>query len=101
MRPTCPDWLDVEAWNAFCEMRGLMGRSIPFTDHAAKLILRRLEDYHRQGYDATSILENSIEKGYRGVFLTQDTPRRALNGKEQGNVRQINSMASSAFKAMK
>jgi hypothetical protein len=80
-----PDYIDPEAWVAFKEMRKLMGKHAPFTEYAEKLTLRKLEDFYRQGYDVNHILENSIEKGYRGVFLTNDTPRRELTAVDKSN----------------
>jgi hypothetical protein len=94
-----PDWIEESTWLAFEEMRRKI--KAPLTDFARKRVIHKLTEFHLQGYVAEEILGEAIERCWRSVFLTQDTPRRSLNGKEQGNVRQINSMASQAFKAMK
>lgn len=86
------DWLDVDAWNGYVAMRKQMGKSAPFTQRAEELSLRKLEDFHRQGYDTGFILDTATERGWRGLFLTNDTPRRTLSTGEQSNVRKINEM---------
>jgi hypothetical protein len=89
-----PDYIDHEAWTEFVAMRKLMGTRAPFTPYAEKLTLRKLEDFYRQGYDVNHILETSIEKGYRGVFLSGDTPRRQLTQGEKQNVQKIASLVA-------
>jgi hypothetical protein len=89
-----PDYIDSEAWEGFCEMRRAMGSKAPFTEYAKKLTLRKLEDFHRQGYDVNHILESAVERGWRGVFLTNDTPRRQLTQGEKQNVQKIASLVA-------
>lgn len=84
-----PDYVDVEAWDGFCEMRKAMGSKAPFTEYAKKITLRKLEDFHRQGYDVNHILESAVERGWRGVFLTNDTPRRQQTQQERQNVAKV------------
>lgn len=84
-----PNYIDPEAWEAFKDMRRAMGQKAPFTKRAEELTLRRLEDFHRQGYDVNHILETAVERGYRGVWITQDTPRRQLTQIEQQNAAKI------------
>jgi hypothetical protein len=89
-----PEYVDVEAWEGFCEMRRAMGSKAPFTEYAKKLTLRKLEEFHRQGYDVNHILESAVERGWRGVFLTNDTPRRQLTQGEKQNVQKIASLVA-------
>ena len=63
-----PQYIDVELWLGFCEMRKSMGKRVPFTDYAQRLILKELMQFHADGYDANSALRQSIMKGWRGVF---------------------------------
>jgi hypothetical protein len=93
-----PEYIDAEAWDGFVEMRKLMGNRAPFTKMAEKLTLRKLEDFYRQGYDVNHILETSIEKGYRGVFLGADTPRRPLKPEEKANVAKVLQMIAKVGK---
>jgi hypothetical protein len=88
-RQLLPDYIDPEAWGGYCETRKAMGQRAPFTEYAKKLTLRKLEEFHRQGYDVNHILESAVERGWRGVFLTNDTPRRTLTQGEKQNVQKI------------
>lgn len=77
-----PEWLDREAWEEFCKMRKQMKR-VPFTDYAQKIALGHLTHWHEQGYDTTYILQESVLKGWRGLFVNERTPRRAMERTEQ------------------
>jgi hypothetical protein len=63
-----PAYIDNELWDAFWEMRKKMGNRAPVTDFAKKLVLKELMKFHGEGYDANNSLEQSIMKGWRGVF---------------------------------
>lgn len=93
-----PEYVDVEAWDEFKRMRRMKGSRAPFTPYAEKLTLRKLEEFYRQGYDVNHILETSIERGWSGVFLTNDTPRRTLKPGEKQNVAKVMQMISKVGK---
>lgn len=63
-----PDFIDPELWDAYCEMRKEMGKRAPFTDAAKRLTIKRLVQMDAQGFDANSSLEQSVMRGWRGVF---------------------------------
>ena len=63
-----PAYIDPELWEAFCDMRKQMGKRAPFTDYAKVLVIKQLMKFHAEGYDANNSLENSITRGWRGVF---------------------------------
>jgi len=63
-----PAYIDSELWDAFWDMRKKMGTRAPITDFGKKLILKELMKFHAEGYDANNSLEQSIMKGWRGVF---------------------------------
>ena len=63
-----PVYIDRELWDGFWEMRKKMGSRAPITDFGKKLILKELMKFHAEGYDANNSLEQSIMKGWRGVF---------------------------------
>lgn len=63
-----PVYIDRELWDGFWEMRKKMGQRAPITDFGKKLILKELMKFYAEGYDPNSSLENSIMKGWRGVF---------------------------------
>lgn len=78
-----PTFIDPDAWAGFCEMRKKMGKSVPFTQRAATLILKELIMLKAQGYDPNACLDQSTMKGWRGVFAT---PHKAVSGSvQQGN----------------
>jgi len=70
-----PHWLDHEAWEGWCESRRAMKR-VPFTERARKIALRQLEVWHFLGFDTTYILDESTLKGWRGLFISERTPRK-------------------------
>jgi hypothetical protein len=79
-----PDFIDPKTWAAFVEMRKRMGQRAPLTPYAATLILNRLTALKAEGYCPNQCLEQSIERGWRGVFKTPNKPPPApINGKPQ------------------
>ena len=64
-----PKDIDSETWKAFEEMRKKI--KAPLTDKARSLIVADLE---RIGQDKNRVLEQSIEKAWRGVFPLKDQP---------------------------
>lgn len=75
-----PDWMPLEDWGNFVEMRRKMGKSIPFTLAAAKGNVRELGKLRDQGQDPAAVLQQSVNMGYRGVFAVkgQFQPRVAV-----------------------
>lgn len=52
----------------------------PMTDRAESLMLRELEKLHGQGHDPTAVLEQSIERGWKGVFEIKGRNRNERTG---------------------
>ena len=61
-----PDWIPLETWNAFLDMRKRIKK--PATDFAKKLIVGKLQKFKDQGQDVVAILEKSITSGWQDVF---------------------------------
>lgn len=61
-----PEWVPEEAWKGFVEMRQRI--RAPLTDRAKALAVRSLERLRDEGGDVGEILEQSIERGWRGLF---------------------------------
>lgn len=76
--PSLPDWLPLDAWNGYLEMRKA-NRWKP-TAYATTLLMRDLEKWRRQGHDIASILDKSTASNYRGLFPPDDRPRAAPKG---------------------
>lgn len=43
-------------------------RNIPFTERAQRLTINELERLRAQGYDPAAVLDQSTQRGWRGVF---------------------------------
>jgi len=55
----------------------------PLTPHAEKLILKKLEEFQsKHGHDPTAVIEQSIERGWKGIFELKgdDYGNRSRNG---------------------
>ena len=66
-----PDWIPVEEWNGFVEMRQRM-RS-PLTSRAKYLCISKLASLLQQAQRPEAVLNQSVENGWKGLF--------PLNGK--------------------
>jgi len=60
-----PDWLPVEQWEGYVEMRRKNG---PFTDRAILLNLNKLEKLKQAGHDPGAVLDQSVERSWSGLF---------------------------------
>lgn len=62
-----PDLLvSAELWQQFRENRRAM--KAPLTEHAEGLLLNKLRDLASSGHDPTKCVEQSIERGWKGLF---------------------------------
>lgn len=75
--PILPQWLEKETWDDFLAMRKSI--KAPMTMAAKKLTIRKLADMVADGQDANLVLEQSIERSWRGVFPVQ-TNQGGANG---------------------
>ena len=66
-----PDWMPSESWNDFLEMRRSL-RSAP-TEKAKALLVRKLEKLKCAGQDPKAVLEQSIERSWKGVFPVKES----------------------------
>jgi hypothetical protein len=78
-----PDWIPLDAWEGFLEMRAKI--NAPLTGRAKQLVVITLEKLRSQGQDAGAVLNQSVERGWRGVFpiragkeSTSDANRQAI-----------------------
>ncbi len=61
-----PDWIPQGAWQAYVEMRNRI--RAPLTDKAKQLTWKKLEALRDEGHPVDQVLEQSVERSYRGVF---------------------------------
>lgn len=70
---TLPDWLDIPAWEAWCEHRKLIATARrPWTPLVWKRGLAQLIRLHEQGYDHVHLIDKSILSGWLGFFPDED-----------------------------
>jgi hypothetical protein len=77
-----PDWIPLEPWNDFLEMRKSV-RSSP-TEKAKALLVRKLQKLKSEGQDVRTVLEQSIERSWKGVFSVNESLGGSSNGKLKG-----------------
>ena len=65
-----PDWIPLETWNAFLEMR--KSEKHPASMRAQELIISDLTKFKEKGYDPVAILNKSIKNSWRDVFEPKD-----------------------------
>lgn len=61
-----PEWVPLEAWEAFGEMRRRVRK--PLTAKAVELAIKRLEELKQRGYPPQSVLEASTLNCWQGLF---------------------------------
>lgn len=71
-----PDWLPLEPWEAFIDMR-TRSHSKP-TAHAMKLLVAKLERLRASGHDPTAVLDQSTMSNWKGLF---EIKPESINGK--------------------
>ena len=78
--PSLPDWLPVDAWEEWHRFRNARQG---WTAHARTLSLRKLEILYHEGQDPRSVIEQSIERGWTGLFpIRQDFQRQDRPSKQ-------------------
>lgn len=74
-KPSLPDWLPLEAWRGYLEMRRKARK--PPTDRAISDILGKLGELRMKGHDPTTILDNSTRNNWTDIY----EPKADKNGK--------------------
>lgn len=62
-----PDWLPLEDWNDYLEMRDKKGKG-KATNRAKQLVIIKLNELRERGHDPGKILQQSIINGWTSVF---------------------------------
>lgn len=73
-----PDWMPMEAWNGYIEMRKKMKK--PMTDHALRLRISDLHKFKELGHDVEAILNQSTANNWTDLYEPKDR-REATGGK--------------------
>lgn len=69
--PLLPDWVPRDQWDGYLGMRMKMRK--PMTDMAKRLAISELERLREDGHDPGKVLEQSIMKGWSGLFALKGT----------------------------
>lgn len=90
-----PDWLPVDAWEAFIAMRKKI--KAPMTDEAKRLAVLALEKLMHAGHRPRAVLEQSTLNSWRGLFEIKTgqrsgdsaDSRQAFNDRENARAKQL------------
>jgi uncharacterized protein YdaU (DUF1376 family) len=66
-----PEWIPLEAWHAFLEMRKKTKK--PPTEKAVELLLAKLKKFKDAGQDVQAILEKSITNNWQDVYEIKES----------------------------
>jgi hypothetical protein len=61
-----PDWIPLDAWNGFVEMRNASRAKM--TDRAKILAIEKLTQFRKMGYDVAAILNKSTINNWKDVY---------------------------------
>lgn len=61
-----PNWLDLDLWQTFIIHRN--GMKPKLSPHAQMLNINKLKNLIDKGYDQTEIINQTIERGWKGLF---------------------------------
>lgn len=78
-----PTWIPVQPWKDFLEMRSKLRKPVT-TQRAVELLIARLGKLRELGDDPRSVLEQSIENSWQGIFPLRREGRR--NGASSGTL---------------
>lgn len=65
-----PDWLPLDAWNAFLDMRKAIKK--PATSHAQALLVKKLTAFYANDLDPCVILNQSIMNNWQDLYAPKE-----------------------------
>jgi hypothetical protein len=77
-----PPWLDVEAWEAYDEMRKKLKK--PMTARARELVVKKLAGFEAEGLNTTEVLNQAVVNGWTDVYAPKQ-PTGVNHGKRSSN----------------
>lgn len=76
-----PDWLEAEKWAEFKQHR--IRKRAPMTERAQELAIDELGKLREQGHDPGKVIDQSIYRGWTGLFPVEDVkPQARQNGQQ-------------------
>jgi hypothetical protein len=70
-----PEWIPVEQWNAFIEMR--KSKKASPTPYATKLLIKRLDSLRKEGQNAAKVLDQSTANCWKDLFPVRNSTNPA------------------------
>jgi hypothetical protein len=61
-----PDWLPIDSWLAFVEMRKQIKK--PMTVRAMQLAIQKLDALRKAGHDVVAIIDSSVLNGWQDLY---------------------------------
>lgn len=83
--PPIPDWMPVEAWNGYLQMR--FERKKPPTARAVELLVGKLDRWRCDGHDPAEILNTSTVAGWTDLYEPKGKSNGNANRKANGDGR--------------
>nr|WP_321985352.1 hypothetical protein [uncultured Lichenicoccus sp.] len=74
-----PDWVPIDAWNGWLDMR--RRKRAPATPAAIRLSLLELERFRELGHDPETVLNQSTQRGWTGLFEPRSDVKAEPAGK--------------------
>jgi len=71
-----PAWVPLTDWTDFLDHRRKTGK---ITDRAKELLLKDLEKLKAEGNDPALVLQQSIKRGWKGLFAIKDDRQSPSN----------------------
>lgn len=78
-RVALPDWLPMDAWNGWVEMR--KQRKRPLTDRATSRAINKLDAIRAKGHDIEDLLDRSTINGWLDIYEPKETNRAGNSAK--------------------
>lgn len=69
-----PEFIDRDAWEEFKRMRA-EDKKKPLTAYAEKLAIKKLTQWHNEGYDVNAIIDDSNFNQWQGLFNERHKPK--------------------------
>lgn len=91
VRAELPDWIPIDAWNGWVEMR--MIRKKPLTDRAYNQAISKLDTLRAKGQNITEVLDRSTMNSWTDLYEIKEQKNGASN-RTTGNSRNENGFAA-------
>lgn len=92
-----PDWLPVEAWDRYREMRKALRK--PLTPYGEGLAIGKLALLREQGHDPTAVLNESVLRSWLGLFPLKPDDARGNGGAQAPRATTVAQQRSQAVNA--